>query len=292
VLVLAAACSAPAPDAGSAPELPPPPGPAGDGEFRPEDPRWKRIFVAESADGLRWTPRPEPLATTASSPQLVRIDGDLRVYFVHHGRALAWVPWDGGQARSVGVEGLEGGLQVDPCIVGLPDGGARLYLVHHPAAADPGLAGRNRVLSARLEGDRWSLEDGVRHQGDQVDPDIVPLPDGGWRMFLTRSPREVVSARSDDGLSYTMEDGLRFDAGGVTSTHFDGQGWWMFFHESGTLGRAYSQDGARFERPERLILEGHQEGAWMLESPAVLRDGERWLMVYAMAPTREDQIDW
>ncbi len=287
VALASAACeSAPSEPAGS-----PPIGPPLDGEFRPEDPRWKRIFVAESEDGLRWRPQPEPLAELASSPQLLRIEDELRVYYVHHGSSIAWVPLEGGDPRGVEIEGLDGGLQVDPCLVTTSEGGHRLYLVHHPDAADPGLGRHNRILSAYSDdGERWSIEAGPRLEGAWVDPDVVALPDGGLRMFLTRNTREVASARSSDGLDFELEEGLRFQGGGVTSTLRDSEGWWMYFHESGTLWRARSSDGERFEAPERLEVAPPDDTPWMLESPSVLRDGERWLMVYVVAPTEPGQV--
>jgi hypothetical protein len=290
VFTLAAAlpgCESVAPEPPGAPPL----GPPLDGEFRPEDPRWKRVFVAESDDGLSWSSRGEPLVELASSPQLVRIAGQLRVYYVHHGSSIAWVPLEGGEARGVEIEGLDGGLQVDPCLVASPDGGHRLYLVHHPDAADPGLGRHNRILSAHSgDAERWSLEPGVRLEGGWVDPDVVPLPEGGLRMFLTRNTREVASARSTDGLDFALEDGLRFQGGGVTSTLQASEGWWMYYHESGTLWRAWSSDGERFEAPRRLELAPPDDSPWMLESPSVLQDGARWVMVYVVAPTEPGQV--
>ncbi len=269
-----------------------PSGPPLEGEFRPEDPRWKRVFTASSSDGVHWESRDGVLASSASSPQLLRVGEQLRVYFVDHGRSIAWVPFEGGETTLVDVEGLEGGLQVDPCVVPLPEGGSRMYLVHHPAEADPGFAGHNRILSARSDdGEGWTLEAGVRLEGAWVDPDVVALPEGGLRMFLTRTSREVGSARSDDGLDFEVEEGLRFGAGGVTSTMHDGSDWWMYFHESGTLGRASSTDGRSFAQAEPLALAPPEGGPWMLESPSVLRDGERWLMTYVVAPTGPGQVD-
>jgi hypothetical protein len=295
-LLLGLACRQPPaePDQARQPEVEPSPVMPlpGDGAFHPEDPRWKRIFAASSSDGLHWTARTEPLALAASSPQLVRVGDGLRVYFVDDGRSIAWLPFEGGEAHPIDIQGLDGGLQVDPCLVPLPDGGLRLYLVHHERELDPGLMSANRVLSATSPGgDRWSLEPGVRLEGPFVDPDVVALPEGGLRMFLTRSTREVASARSSDGLDFELEEGLRFEAGGVSSTLHRDDGWWMFFHESGALGRARSPDGVRFDEPERLRLAPPEGGPWMLESPSVLEhEGQLW-MVYAVAPTQQGQVE-
>lgn len=264
----------------------------GDGAFHPEDPRWKRVFAATSSDGLRWKPRGEPLAPAASSPQLVRVGEQLRVYFVDDGRSIAWLPFEGGDPSPVRVEGLDGGLQVDPCLTPTADGGLRMFLVHHASELDPGLMTENRVLSARSDaGERWELEPGVRLEGAFVDPDVVALPDGGQRMYLTRGTREVASARSSDGLSFEIEPGLRFQGGGVSSTMRADDGWRMYFHESGALGRAHSADGQRFEDPERLVVAPPEGGPWMLESPSVLEHEGQFLMVYAVAPTEQGQVE-
>ena len=214
------------------------------------------------------------------------------MYFVDDGRSIAWLPFEGGEPSPVGIEGLDGGLQVDPCLVPLESGGLRMFLVHHASELDPGLMTENRVLSARsTAGERWELEQGSRLEGPFVDPDVVVLPDGGLRMYLTRGTREVASARSSDGQTFAIEPGLRFDGGGVSSTFQDDQGWWMYFHESGALGRAHSTDGLRFEGQERLVLAPPEGGPWMLESPSVLEHDGGLLMVYAVAPTEQSQVE-
>lgn len=259
--------------------------------FRPEDPRWKQVRIASSEDGLHWAPMAREPVVGASSPQLVSVGGQLRVYYVDAGRSIAWVPFEGGAPTPVTISGLEGGIQVDPCLVELPGGGFRLFLLHHAQEGDPAFLGGGRVLSASSpDGDAWELESGVRLEGDWVDPDLVLLPDGGARMYLTLDTRSVRSALASDGLSFEIEEGERFYGGGVTSTLLDQGTWWLYFQEAGTLWRARSADGERFAEHEPLSIPQPGGGRWMLESPAVLRDGERWLMAYVTAPTEARQV--
>jgi hypothetical protein len=258
--------------------------------FRVGDPRWKQAWTASSGDGLAWTPGEAVLARAASSPNLVEVEGQLRVYFVHDGRSIAWLPYEGGEVQHLRIDGIDGGMSVDPCVLPLDGGGYRLYFVHHPELMDPGMGAHNRVLSARSDdGERWSLEPGVRIEGSFVDPDVVVLPDGEHRMYLTRNTREVLSALSRDGLDFELEPGSRFEAGGVTSTLHDGESWRMYFHESGALGMARSADPASFDEPRRIELPEPENGPWQIESPSVLRTQGRYLMVYVLAPTREEQ---
>mgnify|MGYP002639681173 CR=1 FL=1 len=265
--------------------------PPADVPFRVEDPNWKQLFTATSTDGLHWETSKTPLAVSASSPQLVRVGRHLRVYFVDHGESLAWLPFEGGATTPVVIEGLGEGLQVDPCVSPTADGGLRLYFIHHPSEADPGLSPHNSIVSAVSDnGKSWTLEPGLRMEGGYVDPDVVELPEGGQRMYLTRSTHEVTSALSADGLSFELEDGLRFEGGGVTSTLLTTDGWMMFFHREGTLGRVRSRKGLRFDGYQRLDIAAPEGGPWMLEAPSVLWHEDRLLMVYVLAPTSAEQV--
>jgi hypothetical protein len=253
-------------------------------EFRPEHPYWKQLRTATSSDGIHWDRVPGTLARHASSPQLVRVDGQLRVYFADNGLSIAWIPFEGGDTAAVEVEGQEPGILVDPCLLALDDGALRLFYVYYPGLADPGLLADVQVRSATATSDgAFAADPGVRVRGPWVDPDVVALPGGGARMYLTRDTRQVQSARSRDGLDFAIEPGLRFEGGGVTSTIAVDDAWWMYHHEAGSLALARSPDGLDFELVRRLPTDGLSDQPEMLESPSVLRDGERWLMVYATA---------
>jgi len=259
--------------------------PPGQGQYRPEDPYWKKLFRARSSDGLAWTALPEPLAAQASSPQLVLVHGEPRVWFVSGGRSLAWVPFAGGDPQPVEIEGIGEGMQVDPHLLALPQGGHRLYFLYQELLRDPAQGVENQVLSARSpDGAGWIAEPGVRLAGSFVDPDLVVLAEGGVRMYLTRDAREIKSASSADGLSFELEQGTRMVGGGVTSTLLVDDEWWMYFQDGGSLGLARSTDGLEFGSATPVAVQGaSHDGVALLESPTVLRHGDQWLMVYAVA---------
>lgn len=255
--------------------MPPP------GQIGHENPRNKRLRRATSPDGLGWTPLPDVLAESASSPQLVSLAGVDTVFFVRDGNHVARIPWEGGPVEDLSFEGP--GLVVDPHVVGLPDGTWRLYYIFQDKPMDPGQAPQNEVRSARSpDGHTWTREPGVRVTTPAVDPDVVALPDGTWRMYLTRNAADVLSYRSQDGLRFTEEPGQRLAGGGVTSTLWAQERWWQFFHQRYRIFVAWSADGLQFQPHPTPLLEPAPDG---VESPTVAWDRDTgWRMVYALVP--------
>lgn len=242
-------------------------------------PRDKALRVATSPDGRSWTASPEVLARGGSSPCLAEVEGRPVVFFVQDGESLRSVELDGSSPRAVEIEGAAPGLSVDPHLVAVP-GGYRLYYLH-AAGGDPGAGAVNEIHSARSsDGVSWQREPGVRWRGRAVDPDVVALPEGGWRMFLTSGAREVLSARSADGLAWQDEPGVRLVGGGVTSTVQVADGWWMFLHRPTDwpprVYRASSSDGTSFALGPSVL-----EGA---ESPSVARVDGTWRMAFSSPP--------
>lgn len=83
----------------------------------------------------------------------------------------------------------------------------------------------DRILSATsTDGLAWKPERGVRidvagrsgdHPGGAYFPYVVRLDDQSWRMYFRGSDVDrVLSARSDDGLHWSIERGIRIDVGG------------------------------------------------------------------------------
>lgn len=108
-----------------------------------------------------------------------------------------------------------------PNVVAVPGGGFRMYL----SRSGPGLDYDHVptvILSARsADGERWELDPGVRlaPYGPHADvrvvcPDVVPLAEGGYRMYFegqpAAGPAVILSARSSDGLAWEPEPGVRF----------------------------------------------------------------------------------
>lgn len=255
---------------------------------RGPDPSDKLMFKAQSADGQSWERDGEPLAEAASSPNLTVLGGEPVVIFVEHGERLAQVPLSGGEPKPLAISGFEAaglkpdGLVVDPHVIHLGEGEHRLFFIYQPKELDPGARMENEVRSALStdEGATWVVEPGVRFGGNIVDPDVVPLPDGRWRMFVTQDAVHVKSAISTDSLSWEPELGLRFRGGGVTSTVRDGETWRMYFHNPSGVAQASSADGLAFSAPTAPLLrpQGEEMG---VESPSVLKIDGTWWMIYS-----------
>ena len=212
---------------------------------------------------------------------MVTLADEDTVFFVHEGNHVARIPWQGGPVEDLAFEGP--GLVVDPHVVGLPDGSWRLYYIFQDKPMDPGQAPQNEVRSARSQdGHAWTREPGVRVTSPAVDPDVVALPDGTWRMYLTRNAADVLSFRSPDGLTFTQEPGQRLSGGGVTSTLWVQDQWWQFFHRRYRIFVARSADGLQFLAHPNPLLEPAPEG---VESPSVVHTPDAgWRMVYAVVP--------
>ena len=112
------------------------------------------------------------------------------------------------------------------------------YTGRGPAHPDPDAIGY--VLSAHSDdADTWIKDPGIRidlHSPRATTrtlcPDVVPLPDGTWRMYYEArsgdAPTTILSAVSDNGLQWETEEGIRI-----------GDGAWSY----GTPRLIYLEDG-------------------------------------------------
>ena len=143
-------------------------------------------------------------------------------------RSVHWLPSDPG-TRWVKDPGIVVAPPDDsgewkaltPNVVALPSGGFRMYYTLSGPGRDYGPT-RAVVLSAiSADGSRWEPEPGVRlepHGPDAavrvVCPDVIPLDEGGYRMYFEGQPEGrasvILSARSGDGLAWSPEPGIRF----------------------------------------------------------------------------------
>jgi hypothetical protein len=48
-----------------------------------------------------------------------------------------------------------------------------------------------------------------------VDPSVVRMPDGSFRLYVASDPEGIISATSTDGLVFTLENGVRSTAGAM-----------------------------------------------------------------------------
>lgn len=101
----------------------------------------------------------------------------------------------------------------DPTAVRLPDGRIRLYVAPDPSSG--AVSGESSYISS--DGVHFTREAGTR-LGSEAGPHqrIVRLHDGRWRMFFNTpvlvAEQGIGSAISSDGLTFTVEPGLRIKA--------------------------------------------------------------------------------
>jgi hypothetical protein len=107
---------------------------------------------------------------------------------------------------------------------------------------------------------------GLAEGEGRVDPDVVILPDGRYRMYIYVSPiteedpalipgpHEIRSAISDDGINFQLEPGVRYEAEKITDPDVIQMGdvWRMFLSEGPRTISTVSHDNGlsfSFERP-------------------------------------------
>lgn len=209
-----------------------------DGTFRmyvedhlPDGTTSNGTVIMISSDGLTWTYF--GLAVMANHPAIVRLpDGRWRLYYQFNDPVSAQtgigsaVSEDGlvfsqeEGLRLVSDESLEGAAIRHPCVVGLDEGGFRMYYDTAPAT------GAYRIWSAySADGLSFSREGlrvdvtplrsnwPTRFYAHASKPEVLKTPDGIWRMYFNCSPLTgsvfdgigINLATSADGLVWTVK---------------------------------------------------------------------------------------
>ncbi len=143
---------------------------------------------------------------------------------VHHVPNDPGTQWTKDPGIAIDVRDATGDWRMlTPNVISL-DNGFRMYYTESGPGQDY-RASRGQIMSAFSEdGDRWEKEPGIRlgphgpHANLRVVcPDVIPLPGGGYRMYVEGQadgkPSYVVSATSEDGLDFEPEPGVRFGDG-------------------------------------------------------------------------------
>lgn len=165
----------------------------------------RRLFSAVSQDGIEWTKEGlrlesegTPDSGFASVPDLMALsDTTWIMYYTGDGNRKGSEPFNTIRAAispnqgeywwRVDLRGFSSNC-MDPDIIALPGGKFRMfYTTPYP----PGSTGNLRIVSATSsDGLKWTQEEGVRvlPWGEYVnvmDPDVVQLPDGSYRMYYS-----------------------------------------------------------------------------------------------------------
>ena len=144
---------------------------------------------------------------------------------VHYQETDPGVVWikDAAPAIDVNPAAATGGA-LTPNVVRLPDGGYRLYYLGFAPDVTRDDHSGHIVSAWSSDGEVWTSDPGVRvevHPPHAIQlrtlcPDVVPMPEGGYRMYFEA---RVPAARIGEHdfrtaiLSATSEDGLGVDAG-------------------------------------------------------------------------------
>jgi hypothetical protein len=197
-----------------------------------------RLMLATSRDGLSFKRTNKVLADQTGVPNaMVDKDGHARIYYIDFG--------NGNIIAAAIQKGPDDWVYRRVKIEGLPRG------------------------SKTFEGRAGS--------SDPVDPTVVLLPDGRYRLYYMQGTPlpKIYSAISSNGIHFLKEDGLRYTA--APDPVFDPcvlrtpQGWLLW---SGPEGRytAKSSDGLSFASTGEFKVEGRVFMTWSaVEAPAGFR---------------------
>ena len=206
----------------------------------------------------------------------------------------------------------EGPLMVTPNVIQTADGRFRMYFTSLRYGTHAFVDSTASILSAISDdGLKWEREPGVRLAPFSPEgtlrvlcPDVIPLVEGGYRMYLEASvtpdePCWIVSAVSADGLSFEPEPGVRYGDGQgkygsprCVFTDDKAARYRLYFHshplpvEPGSkrfIASAVSDDGLRFtrERGVRIAQDNEFESGTVYAPEVVRLGGGSYRMYYA-----------
>lgn len=151
-----------------------------------------------------------------------------------------------------------------------------VYYVDFASVQTPGSETLSMIKSSD-KGKTWSEKQTVQvknkpNKGAPVDPSVVQLTDGSLRLYFFGSEttfsdpakvegtHKVYSAASSDGVNFTAEQGVRFEANNLTDPEvvFYNNKWYMYYSLGPSSGLVVSSDGLSFQ--EQKITGGEVGG--------------------------------
>ncbi len=143
------------------------------------------------------------------------------------------------------------------------DGRTRVYYVAY---------GNGNIIAVAIQKspDEWVyrkvLISGLPGKGNAVDPFVMILPDGRYRLyFMHAAPTPIIySAASDDGIHFATEEGMRFSPGEAVfdpAVLFTGSEWLMWVNPPAKY-IATSPDGLTFTNIGEFYVEGRRFMPW------------------------------
>lgn len=161
----------------------------------------RKLYSAVSSDGLRWVVETgirfqdegdgKPGELFTSVPDILRMeDGMLRMYYTRGTTSAIAISEDEGIIWTKEKNLELGRIAVDPDVVRLEDGTYKLFFTTFDS--EFGRGEQYMMSASSLDGINFVLDEGKRlrplPENDMVvDPDIIKLPDGRYRMYYGES---------------------------------------------------------------------------------------------------------
>jgi len=197
---------------------------------------------------------------------------------------------DGATWTSLGNACMQGSnvFAVDPTPLVL-DGKIALYAVDLDSLGRP--VAQSIYLVTSDDGVNFDAPFPVYTQsGMMVDPFVVEMPDGRFRLYVPSESEGIISAVSDDGMTFVREAGVRTEAGGMPGAIVLPDGRVRLFLCGGGIFSMISDDGLDFTLEDGLRIPPPFPTA-LVDNPEPIRlDGGGYLMLYSVHDTRNDGL--
>ena len=212
-----------------------------------------------------------------------------------------------------------------PNVVKLYGGGYRMYYTGVGRGRPPKISEESFLSAFSDDGLTWREEAGSRLEKNDVDdtqrilcPEVIPLPNGRYRMYFENKTvagsSVILSAISDDGMSWSQEPGVRFGDGQgdygsprciylESASYGSGRDWKyrLYFHHyfddpppGGArkhIISANSDDGLHFERdPGVRIAQTKPLESYQTYAPEVVRLGAGTFRMYYAGWTQDPTV--
>lgn len=204
------------------------------------------------------------------SPEAILKDGKTWLYVTDEGMKL-YEAEDGLNFEKVADLTLPGS---DPTIIPQSDETYRMYYVQHNRDTQTGLDAAEIRSALSSDGITWSDEGdtGITNEtGNDAwgVPDTILTPEGDVRLYWVSMPDEkgayevVLSAISEDGMTFTEESGYRTEDGYVDP--------YILLAEKGNWVGLFATTPAEERLPQKIYVGTSPDGlTWQLESEAII----------------------
>jgi len=170
---------------------------------------------------------------------------------------------------------------VDPTPLVVDDGIALYFLDLHTLTGDDSTGGQRIIYRATTsDGVNFTTPQPVYEQeGDMVDPFVLGMPDGTFRMYFKTFSEGIVSATSSDGLGFTREPGVRSAEGNTPGALLMPDSRVRLYLAAGEISSLISDDGLDFTEESGARIPTSPE--FIVDNPQPLRlsDGT-YLMLF------------